>query len=129
MSTPHWAGRRLLYAPGVLSKREGKTNRSFLVCAVGPGSLGADQASLLAKSVYEGVKQRMSQLQTDAQEREKRLAAQQSQLEALAVEHESALRRLQLEQQVSMCCHMGYCILPQGLCASYWQLHFDKSCL
>ena len=47
----------------------------------------------------------MSQLQTDVQEREKRLAALQSQLEALALEHESALKQLQLEQQVSMCCY------------------------
>ena len=54
--------------------------------------------------MYEGVKQRMGQLQTDVQEREKRLAALQSQLEALALEHESALKHLQLEQQVSMCC-------------------------
>ena len=87
-------------------RRENQPTRLF--CALGPGSVGMDQASLLAKSVYEGVKQRMGQLQTDAQEREKRLAAQQSQLEALALEHESALKRLQLEKQVSMCCHMRY---------------------
>ena len=57
---------------------------------------------MLAKSVYEGVKQRMGQLQTDVHEREKRLAALQSQLEALALEHESALKQLQLKQQVRM---------------------------
>ena len=60
---------------------------------------------MLAKNVYEGVKQRMNQLQTDVREREERLAALQSQLGNLALEHESALRHVRLEQQVSICCY------------------------
>lgn len=57
---------------------------------------------MLAKNVYEGVKQRMSQLQADVREREERLAAVQSQLGTLALEHDSALRQVKLEQQVSI---------------------------
>lgn len=60
---------------------------------------------MLAKNVYEGVKQRMSQLQADVREREERLAALQTQLGNLALEHESALRQVRLEQQVSICCY------------------------
>lgn len=76
-----------------------------LLCASGASTDGTDQASMLAKNVYEGVKQRMSQLQADVREREERLAALQSQLGNLALEHESALRQVRLEQQVSICCH------------------------
>lgn len=61
-------------------------------------------------NVYEGVRQRMHQLQTDVQERDKRVAELQSQLDTLAVQHESALRQVLLDQQVSSCC---YC---EGVC-------------
>lgn len=57
---------------------------------------------MLAKNVYEGVKQRMHQLQADVQQRDKHVADLQAKLTALANQHESALRQLHLDQQVSL---------------------------
>lgn len=51
----------------------------------------------------------MQQLQTDVQERDKHVAELQSQLQKLALQHESALRQVQLEQQVSSCCSCESC--------------------
>ena len=73
-----------------------------LVAAIGSGDAAVDKASLLAKNVYEGVRQRMHQLQADVQDRDKHAAVLQSKLETLAQQHKSALQQMQLEQQVGL---------------------------
>ncbi|KAL0037647.1 hypothetical protein WJX77_006084 [Trebouxia sp. C0004] len=63
---------------------------------------GADKASLLAKTVYEGVKQRMHQLQADVQARDHQIASLQAGLEAAALHKEAALKQAQAEQQCAL---------------------------
>ena len=59
-----------------------------------------DKASLLAKTVYEGVRQRVQQLQADVQARDQQVAALQADLEAAALQRDVALKQAQSEQQV-----------------------------
>lgn len=77
--------------------------QSFVPTAGSDGA-GADKASLLAKNVYEGVRQRVHQLQADVQERDKHAAALQSKLDAVEQQHEAALQQSKLDQQVSLRC-------------------------
>lgn len=65
---------------------------------------GADKASLLAKTVYDGVKQRMHQLQADVQARDQQIASLQAGLEAAALHRDAALKQAQAEQQVQDLC-------------------------
>ncbi|KAL0047405.1 hypothetical protein WJX82_002558 [Trebouxia sp. C0006] len=63
---------------------------------------GADKASLLAKTVYEGVKQRMHQLQANVQARDQQVASLQAGLEAAALHRDAALKQAQTEQQCAL---------------------------
>ena len=67
---------------------------------VGSAEPSMDKASLLAKTVYEGVRQRVQQLQADVQARDQQVAALQADLEAAASQRDVALKQAQCEQQV-----------------------------
>jgi len=58
--------------------------------------------------VYEGVKQRMHQLQADVQARDQQIASLQDGLAAAALHRDAALKQAQAEQQVwDLCtCHV-----------------------
>ncbi len=71
----------------------------------GSAEPGADKASLLAKTVYEGVKQRMHQLQADVQACNQQIASLQAGLEAAALHRDAALKQAQAEQQVQDLCN------------------------
>lgn len=66
----------------------------------GSAEPGPDKAALLAQTVYEGVKQRVQQLQADVQARDRQVAALHSDLEAAALQRDAALKQAQAGQQV-----------------------------
>lgn len=54
--------------------------------------------------MYEGVKQRMHQLQSDVQARDQQIASLQAGLEAATLHRDAALKQAQTEQQVQNLC-------------------------
>ena len=70
----------------------------------------AGKASDLAKSMYEGVRARMRQLQADVQLRDAQVLTLQSQLAAAAEDKLAVQHQAQKDQQVSIaaacCCQM-----------------------
>jgi len=76
---------------------------------------------LLAKTVYEGVKQRMHQLQADVQARDQQIASLQASLEAAALHRDATLKQAQAEQQVWNLCTCPVYAETQGLVQHHLQ--------
>ena len=70
----------------------------------------ADKASALAKSMYEGVRQRMKQLQTDVSQRDQHIHVLQSELAEAAREKVAQQHQAHADQQVPVASlHMLTC--------------------
>ena len=76
----------------------GWTNCSW---PAGTATGSTDTASLLAQNVYEGVKQRMQQLQAAVQAKERQIAALQADMVTAEEHRATALKQADAKQQVS----------------------------
>ena len=87
-----------MFAASCMSGMQTSTNTTLICTTAGTA---ADKASTLAKSMYEGVRQRMKQLQTDVQLRDEQILDLQSQLADAAKQQLAQQSQAHADQQVS----------------------------